>query len=84
LTLADDLAASPRRAQYGSRCGFCAWFNTLTADMQTLVLDAINDPGREGATLDDVWSKHGWEYTKSATQRHRRFECKQWARERAS
>lgn len=84
MSLADDLAASPRRAHYGTRCGFCSWFAALTSEMQALVVEALNDPGREGATLDEVWSRHGMPYTRSITQRHRRNECKQWARERPS
>lgn len=84
MSLADDLATSPRRAQHGTKCGFCQWLNGLPADMQTMVVEAINDESREGATLDAVWARHGWTYTKSTTQRHRRNECKQWVRERSS
>ena len=92
MSLAEDLAAAPKRAQYGTRCGFCTWFAGLDKRAKTMVIDAMYESVkledgssvflRHGSKLDEVWAKNGWTYSRGITQRHRNGQCTEWSRDR--
>ena len=82
MSLADDLAAAAAANPYAGRCKFCAWVDTLSAEDEALVIEAVVGPVA-GSALAVAFQRHGCPSDHQTVQRHKRGQCQTWNRDRA-
>lgn len=57
-------------------CGYAEWLNTLTAEEQQAVRDAMADKHRSNLGLTKLFVDHGLKASADSIMRHRRGLCK--------